>query len=251
LILERIIIRRRQSFRNFSFFLSLLSLIQFLTEFMALWDGIRRGPPSRRVLVLGATNRPADLDEAVLRRFTARVHIGLPDAAARREVLASSLGGERLAPGLDLAAVAAATEGYSGADLKQLCVAAAMRPVRELLAEEEKREELEKAPHGETACEGGRKESVVPVGTALLDPGSVGPFGELLHRVEAVGAARGGREGLRPIIGADFDAARAEMGPSVDPDSASARDLAEWNAKFGTTGRGGAADRRERLSYFM
>ena len=60
-------------------------------EFMAQWDGIR-GPGGSsgtgdRVLVLGATNRPYDLDEAVLRRFPRRVFCPLPNRAARMEIL--------------------------------------------------------------------------------------------------------------------------------------------------------------------
>lgn len=65
-----------------------------------------------------------------------RIFIGLPDRAARADILRVTLRGERLAGDVDIDSLAAQTEGYSGADLKQLCVAAAMRPVRSYLEQE-------------------------------------------------------------------------------------------------------------------
>ena len=64
------------------------ALREMKNEFMAQWDGIRGpGGPGDKVLVLGATNRPYDLDEAVLRRFPRRVFCPLPNRAARSEIL--------------------------------------------------------------------------------------------------------------------------------------------------------------------
>lgn len=55
-----------------------------------------------QVMVLGATNRPFDIDEAVLRRFTHRVFVGLPARLARAQILSVVLAGEALAPDVDL-----------------------------------------------------------------------------------------------------------------------------------------------------
>lgn len=67
-----------------------------------------------------------------------RIFLGLPDRAARAAILRVVLEGERLAPDVDVARLAEQTEGYSGSDLRQLCVQAAMRPVRALLEEDSK-----------------------------------------------------------------------------------------------------------------
>lgn len=84
----------------------------------------------------------------VLRRFTHRIHVGLPDTPARADILRVVLTGERLGGDVDVAALAERTQGYSGSDLKQLCVQAAMRPVREFLEQEGKAVEEVAAEEG-------------------------------------------------------------------------------------------------------
>ncbi|XAR53219.1 Adenosinetriphosphatase [Bertholletia excelsa] len=106
-------------------------------EFMAAWDGLR-SKDSQRILVLGATNRPFDLDDAVIRRLPRRILVDLPDAANREKILRIFLAQENLQPDFQFEKLAQETEGYSGSDLKNLCIAAAYRPVQELLDEEKK-----------------------------------------------------------------------------------------------------------------
>ncbi|KAL5561481.1 hypothetical protein UlMin_031228 [Ulmus minor] len=117
-------------------------------EFMVNWDGLRT-KDKERVLVLAATNRPFDLDEAVIRRLPRRLMVNLPDAPNRAKILKVVLAKEELEPGVDLDAVANMTDGYSGSDLKNLCVTAAHRPIREILEKEKKersRAEAENKP---------------------------------------------------------------------------------------------------------
>lgn len=107
-------------------------------EFMAAWDGLR-SKDSQRILILAATNRPFDLDDAVIRRLPRRIYVDLPDGENRMKILRIFLSQENLEPGFRYDELANATEGYSGSDLKNLCIAAAYRPVQELLEEEKKK----------------------------------------------------------------------------------------------------------------
>uniref|UniRef100_A0A0D9WNI6 AAA+ ATPase domain-containing protein n=1 Tax=Leersia perrieri TaxID=77586 RepID=A0A0D9WNI6_9ORYZ len=106
-------------------------------EFMAAWDGLR-SKENQRILILGATNRPFDLDDAVIRRLPRRIYVDLPNSQNRMKILKILLAKENLESDFRFDELANATEGYSGSDLKNLCIAAAYRPVHELLEEENK-----------------------------------------------------------------------------------------------------------------
>ncbi|GKE81138.1 ATPase, AAA-type, core, P-loop containing nucleoside triphosphate hydrolase, partial [Tanacetum coccineum] len=111
------------------------SMMNEFMEFMAAWDGLR-SKDGQRILILGATNRPFDLDDAVMRRLPQRIYVDLLDADNRSKILKIFLAKENVEP--DVQSLANAMEGYLGSDLKNLCIAAAYRPVQELLDEEEK-----------------------------------------------------------------------------------------------------------------
>jgi transitional endoplasmic reticulum ATPase len=102
---------------------------QLLTEMDGIED--RRG-----VFVLAATNRPDRIDIALLRpgRFDRLIEVPLPDASARRSILAVHLARRNLAPDLDLARLAVACDGFSGADIEAACRMAALGPVRRAIA---------------------------------------------------------------------------------------------------------------------
>jgi len=86
----------------------------------------------RNVVVVGATNRPDLVDPALLRpgRMGRLVFVPPPDAAARAEILRAAAKRTPLGPGVDLDAVAAETDGYSGADLAALVREAALAAMR-------------------------------------------------------------------------------------------------------------------------
>ena len=105
-------------------------------QFLSLWDGLLSATAVQNVVVVAATNRPADVDPAVLRRLPLSYEVELPAAAGREDVLRLLLRDEPLARDVDLRALAAATDGYSGSDLDQLCKTAAMRVLEDALAAE-------------------------------------------------------------------------------------------------------------------
>ncbi|XP_032593141.1 spastin isoform X2 [Drosophila grimshawi] len=109
------------------------------TEFLVEFDGLPGNPDGDRIVVLAATNRPQELDEAALRRFTKRVYVSLPDVQTR-ELLLNRLLQKQGSP-LDsdaLGRLAKITEGYSGSDLTALAKDAALEPIRELNVEQVK-----------------------------------------------------------------------------------------------------------------
>ena len=99
-------------------------------QFLAELDGVEK---LKGVLVLAATNRPDMVDPALLRpgRFDVVVEIGLPDEAQRLAILQVQVRGKPVAKNVDLAALAAASSGLTGADLGALCNRAALNAVRE------------------------------------------------------------------------------------------------------------------------
>ncbi|KAL0573983.1 mitochondrial dynamin GTPase Msp1 [Marasmius crinis-equi] len=100
-------------------------------EFMTLWDGLTSS--SDRILVLGATNRPKDIDSAIFRRLPKRFAVQLPDFDQRLKILTLMLKDVPLSPDFPLDMLAQMSEGLSGSDLKELCRNAAMIPIREYM----------------------------------------------------------------------------------------------------------------------
>ncbi|XP_054049769.1 spastin isoform X3 [Rissa tridactyla] len=108
------------------------------TEFLIEFDGVQSSGEDR-ILVMGATNRPQELDDAVLRRFTKRVYVSLPNEETRLVLLKNLLSkqGSPLTQ-KELAQLARMTDGYSGSDLTALAKDAALGPIRELKPEQVK-----------------------------------------------------------------------------------------------------------------
>ncbi|KAF9668010.1 hypothetical protein SADUNF_Sadunf15G0082300 [Salix dunnii] len=210
-------------------------------EFMVNWDGLRT-KDTERVLVLAATNRPFDLDEAVIRRLPRRLMVNLPDVPNRAKILKVILAKEDLSPDVDFDAVASMTDGYSGSDLKvlafvpslnkliremifvkldgcltsthviwqNLCIAAAHRPIKEILEKEKK----ERA--------------------AALAESKPAP------------ALRGSSD-IRPLSMIDFKDAHEQVCASVSSESVNMTELLQWNELYGE----GGSRRKKALSYFM
>ncbi|KAK4767252.1 hypothetical protein SAY86_015002 [Trapa natans] len=167
-------------------------------EFMVNWDGLRT-KDTERVLVLAATNRPFDLDEAVIRRLPRRLMVNLPDAPNRAKILKVILAKEDLSTDIDLDSISSITDGYSGSDLKNLCVTAAHIPIKEIL----EREKKERA--------------------AALAEGKPAP-------------ALRGSDDLRSLRMVDFKHAHERVCSSVSSESANMNELLQWNELYGEGG---------------
>ncbi|KAJ3751258.1 P-loop containing nucleoside triphosphate hydrolase protein [Lentinula detonsa] len=103
------------------------------TEFLVQMNGV--GHDDTGVLVLGATNIPWQLDNAIKRRFEKRIYIPLPGPDARRRMFELHVGSTpcQLGP-KDYRVLADHTEGYSGSDIAIVVRDALMQPVRKLLS---------------------------------------------------------------------------------------------------------------------
>ncbi|XP_019085946.1 PREDICTED: fidgetin-like protein 1 [Camelina sativa] len=102
---------------------------QFLIE-MEGFDSV-----SEQILLIGATNRPQELDEAARRRLTKRLYIPLPSSEARAWIIQNLLKKDGLftLSDDDMNIICSLTEGYSGSDMKNLVKDATMGPLREAL----------------------------------------------------------------------------------------------------------------------
>ncbi|GAB4815199.1 hypothetical protein N2152v2_002245 [Parachlorella kessleri] len=187
------------------------------------WDGLRTKQEDR-VLVLAATNRPMDLDDAVIRRMPRRIMVPLPDAANRAKILQASwfwawvvLKDEAVEEGFDVEEVAGWTDGYSGSDLKNLCIAAAYFPIRQFLEEEKQRRGAGEAAEAAAGAAGTGQQHVVPV-----------------------------EPKMRSISQADFKEAMKQVTSSVSSEAVSMAELKRWNDQYGE----GGSRRTETLHYY-
>jgi katanin p60 ATPase-containing subunit A1 len=90
------------------------------------------GPDGKEplVMVLGATNYPWKIDEALRRRLEKRVYIPLPEEATITKLLELNLKEVQISADVDLQTLAKNLVGYSGADITNVCRDAAMMPMR-------------------------------------------------------------------------------------------------------------------------
>ncbi|EST06364.1 CDC48, N-terminal subdomain protein [Kalmanozyma brasiliensis GHG001] len=108
---------------------------QILTEM----DGVSS---RKNVFIIGATNRPDQIDPAILRpgRLDQLIYIPLPDEPSRLSILKATLKKSPIAEDVDLNFLAKHTHGFSGADLAEICQRAAKLAIRESIEADIKRE---------------------------------------------------------------------------------------------------------------
>lgn len=104
------------------------------TELMVQMDGAN-SLGERRVLVLAATNRPWDIDEALRRRLEKRVYIPLPDIEGRTALFKINMKGREMDPDVNVSELAHLTDGYSADDITKVCGDAKVMSLRRLSEE--------------------------------------------------------------------------------------------------------------------
>jgi len=205
------------------------------TEFMTMWDGFQTNEHAR-VMVLAATNRPWEVDDAILRRLPRSFEVGLPDYKQRVDILSVILRNEPLSPGFlgpapdaPVFQIARATERYSGSDLKELCKQAAYGPIRDLLDAERaaaiarQRARLEKALKKQASKSGGTGTGTGTgthpgVGSGVDDlDGDLDEFFDAEEERDESGARNDGKpRRKRAMTLADFSAVLSKSGTSAD-----------------------------------
>ncbi|XP_032855256.1 fidgetin-like protein 1 [Tyto alba] len=102
------------------------------TEFLVQLDGATTSSEDR-ILVVGATNRPQEIDEAARRRLVKRLYIPLPEASARKQIVTRLMSKEHCSLNEEeIELIVEKSNGFSGADMTQLCREASLGPIRSL-----------------------------------------------------------------------------------------------------------------------
>lgn len=105
-----------------------------VNEFLQQIDGFAGRNPN--LLLLGATNRPWDIDSAAMRsgRFSQKIYLPLPDAPARKFMIEKSMKNVPVEKDFNVDKIVAQTQNYSGADLEELCDRAKDEPLLKAIA---------------------------------------------------------------------------------------------------------------------
>lgn len=137
-------------------------LNQILTEM----DGMSA---KKNVFVIGATNRPDQIDPALLRpgRLDQLIYIPLPDVPSRLSILKATLRKSPVAPSVDLEYLSNQTHGFSGADLTEVCQRAAKLAIRESINADI---QAKRAQKEKIEAEGGDADAAMEVGDEDDDP---------------------------------------------------------------------------------
>ncbi|KAI0748241.1 hypothetical protein C8Q80DRAFT_1170858 [Daedaleopsis nitida] len=223
-----------------------------ITEFMQEMDGLKSSKESN-VIVIGATNRPFDLDDAVLRRLPRRLLVDLPGEKEREEILKILLRDESLADDVDLKRLAKQTESFSGSDLKHVCVSAALDAVKERVT-------VPWRQNPPTAPSPAAQDEVKPAEDAPTDQSSSDLLEQQTASAEIIDTAAQTEEAdassaaspdsasastaseeradaevphVRSLAWRNFEQALKEITPSASEALGSLAELRKWNDEFG------------------
>lgn len=139
-------------------------LNQLLTEM----DGMNS---KKTVFIIGATNRPDIIDPALMRpgRLDQLIYIPLPDEASRRQIFRAALRKSPVAPDVDVDLLARVTNGFSGADITEICQRACKYAIRESIERDAQRERAKAVEAAAKAEEEGAEGAAAPAGDAEME----------------------------------------------------------------------------------
>ncbi|KAG0305895.1 hypothetical protein BGZ98_003338 [Dissophora globulifera] len=206
---------------------------EILNQFMVEWDGLRSSGQNHGIVVMASTNRPFELDDAVLRRLPRRILVDLPSEQAREQILNVYLSQEQLEEGIDVKELAKNTAFYSGSDLKNLCVSAVLASVREDVECEIRRMQPadELSDDKDDGVKG--KDKVFDLSPLLNE-----------YKKEALGSLGAAETQetrampVRVIRKRHFDKALAQITPSCSENMDSLTELRKWDGLYGDGGKG-------------
>ena len=103
-----------------------------IDEILVQMQGIEKH--SGRLMVLAATNRPWEIDSALMRsgRFSTHIHVGLPGPEAREKIISNRLSRIPHSDDIDIKVLARMTDGYNAADVEEVCRTAKMRRISQI-----------------------------------------------------------------------------------------------------------------------
>ncbi|KAF7358266.1 AAA-domain-containing protein [Mycena venus] len=106
-----------------------------VTEFTQEMDGLNTADANQRtgLVVVGATNRPQDIDSAVVRRLSRRILVDLPTSEQRKAIIAQYLNDEVYDETVNIAVLADRTQLFSGSDLRYLVHAVALAALKDTM----------------------------------------------------------------------------------------------------------------------
>jgi len=205
------------------------TLTSVKTTMMSEWDGLNSGTNGAegapRVVVIGSTNRPFDLDEAVLRRFPRRILVDLPDLETRKEILEVTLAENRVDSSVNLTSIAERLDGYTGSDIKEVC-----------------REAVVRISHEQAKL---LDRGIWPSSSRGIYEGEDAMSGEIASSDAPMVS---GLQRLRPVTMADFDLAISKLKRSVSEKGKELARVWDWNDEYGEIKR---KDRGENMPHLM
>ncbi|KAJ3333340.1 hypothetical protein HDU76_009143 [Blyttiomyces sp. JEL0837] len=206
---------------------------EIINEFMSEWDGVMSN--NQGLIIMGATNRPFDLDDAILRRMPRRVAVELPGETERKKILHVHLKDELLDSDVNLEELAKRTKVYSGSDLKNICISAALARVKESVVKEIWNSQLEASRQESQPSDD--TESVLKFADTIEEWSQVlppaKPTGSSVAETASMPSVKSSGTNLGPLNMAHFNKALKEVPPSLTDEMQTLKELKKWDDMYG------------------